>query len=156
LKSTLNIDNWTFGSTDYWTWGEGLGKCGNYSGYIGTDAADKIANYANMDVSVPTGGDYVYPTSILQVDAFYCDYPDYFWSASGTGDPPVDPPCLSPTTMNYYLAKIKNLGNVLKPTNKTIIGYYLSEDYLTSSDGWCLCHAGQITYGNWHISNPGD
>lgn len=42
-----------FGTTDYWYWGYGLGKCGEYSGYIGKDASTELQRKFRNPIAVP-------------------------------------------------------------------------------------------------------
>lgn len=151
--------NWTFGSTDYWIWGNGGGKC-TTPGFNGLDAATQITSYANN--SLPYGGSTYYFSNITSTDWIFPENvpaatPNPFgyfqemlfhtsnsWSA---GPEPTE--CLSPNAMNFYLYNIKQIALMTQynPTAKPVANYYVKSEYGFSSDGWIHMHKARVTYG---------
>ena len=66
---------------------------------------------------------------------------------------------MSPEEIEYYKHRVIEIGNMNKPTGKSIISF-LVEDATAyggdmDQDWWDMCHYVQIKYAIWHISsNP--
>jgi hypothetical protein len=141
-----------FGPDDYWVWGFGMGKCnGTLQPW---DASSKLTQHANADgcilpiscyTSVEKSPD-IYPTDVPVSPPNPFGYGDYLLFEK-SGLYPVVHQCLSPDAMNYYLASLKTIANMYKPTAKNIIKYYCSYDIIVNEDYWMHVHYAQITYG---------
>jgi hypothetical protein len=154
--------NYSFGSTDYWIWGEDKGKCGAYTGLeIGSDAADQLE--IRMNAVAPVAG---YFTDQVHWYAMPFDYDDedypgqwnpyMMFDATGHGQFPYwDPPCLTPSELTYYMSKWPLIKADNKPIGKSFISVDVIEDHGTSTTYWEVLHGYEITYGIFHQANPG-
>ena len=144
--------NWTFGPTDYWFWGEGMGRCGSYSGYIGQDASTRLTTYANGSLGIP--GVIFYTDITTTPDIYPPDVPTtgnpygynntlLFWCS---GTPPEIQQCLSPDVMNYYLDNLKTIGSMYQPSGKIIVQYNCYWTISVGSD-WDHLHFATVSYG---------
>lgn len=150
-----------FGANDHsWYWGWELGTCDNSGVGVGYDAADKIAELANILISVPSGNSYY--TDVVWEETTGCEH------ALGPDDCLFEDyqeytlihQCLSPTDISAFKNNLISLGELLKPsTDHSVVHYYL-EDYtaygtVPGGDSWTMAHHADIKYGVWHVSsNP--
>lgn len=149
-----------FNETDYWYWGNGLGKCDAYQGqYIGQDAASVLEYRINHPLVSYPPGTYFIPDT----------YTDWFypWDYEDTNSPnafksrlfidedifyPYEAPCISPEDMTYYLYEgIKYIMEDNKPFGKYLTLGEVSWDQSQSS-GIIYFHFTRFTYGNKYIS----
>ena len=137
-----------FGSTDYWEWGFGNGKCGGYENpvYMGRDAATEIEKKVLARKGVPTGG-YVYidfwsPTFDILADQYLNpndltpgdNIRDYLMYGNWDNLPNFNT-CISPSDMNFYLTGTESVINQNKPTGKVLFDVEVIGDIaLTSPD----------------------
>ncbi|MDP2237377.1 MAG: hypothetical protein Q8J88_13175 [Bacteroidales bacterium] len=147
---------------DYaWYWGWELGRCDSSGLGVGLDAADIIMSKANRLISVPSGNSYY--TSVSYRTKWYWEVP--------TNTNPYGPymlfhdfqagtlihRCLSPEEINYYRNRIIEIGNMYKPSNKSIISFLVEDATAYGSnsgvDTWDMCHYVEIKYAIWHTSN---
>lgn len=151
-----------FGETDWWYWGfgghygTGPGKCGEYEGEgVGSDASVELTNKAMMSIPIPSGR--VYYTDQI---TFYIHPEDYSVSPEDhpfgrhsllfMEFPPVEPWCLCPDEMNYYLNNIKFiLMPDLRPAGKDIIKYFVESDWLHEI---VYVHFAHFTFGIPHVT----
>ena len=151
-----------FGSTDYWYWGRGIGKCGPYIGQnIGEDASTQLNYRINHPISVYPGGTYFTDEETLgYFDPW--DYPDpnnpygyYRLFAFEYSVPPTEEPCLYPDEMNYYLYEgVVYIMEDNKPAGKKLVSGEVIYDFFC---GIAYCHRTEYTYGILHISsNPAE
>jgi len=143
--------------TDYWYWGWDLGKCDGSGLGVGTDAADKIERWANMNIAVPVNSYYedvsyqeVYPIDVPTTGAPYGDYMLFYEYQPGNI---ADHPCLAPNEMNYYFHALESIGIMYKPANKSIISYEVIDDFMAGIGYWVWAHRTNVKYGVWH-TNP--
>ncbi len=150
-----------FGANDHsWYWGWELGTCDNSGVGVGYDAADKIAELANILISVPSGNsyytdvDYSYTAGCEHAqgpdDCLFEDFQEYT----------LVHPCLSPTDISFYKTNLIALGNLLNPSPEhSIVHYTLIDDFAPDLCGpdqhncWYLRHSATIKYGIWHVSS---
>jgi hypothetical protein len=161
----------TYGTTgfgnDYpWFWGGGLGRCDDTGLGGGQDAAGKIAYLANMLIPVPSGNAYYTDVSYKYIN---------YWDVPTNNNPYGDyllfhdyqevtliPACLSTDEISYYKNAMITIGNMYKPTGKSVIRYFLWDDYAAGitpngDDYWDMAHFAMVKYAIWHISiNPPD
>ncbi len=128
-KSTKmsNTDN-PFGSTDWWSFAFGDGKCHGYSGGAGWDAAKKIS-YAVRNKLLPN--------SIM----YYFTDPKVFWEILPYSSSSIPngmgyylywgTPCVSPQNMNYYYNRLLEVVDYYKPAGKTFQNVILKGSYPT-------------------------
>lgn len=153
--------NYSFGTTDFWIWGEDKGKCGAYTGLeIGSDAADQLE--IRMNAVAPVAG---YFTDQHTYYAPALDYPDpnytgqwnpyMMFYASGQGQYPyLNPPCLTPSDLTYYMSKWPLIKADKKPVGKSFISVDVLEDYIVPVGSWGVLHGYDITYGIFHQAIP--
>lgn len=152
----------TFAETDWWYWGfgghygTGPGKCGEYEGEgVGSDASVELTNKAMMSIPIPSGR--VYYTDQI---TFYIHPEDYSVSPEDhpfgrhsllfMEFPPVEPWCLCPDEMNYYLNNIKFIIMPdLRPAGKDIIKYFVESDWLHEI---VYVHFAHFTFGIPHVT----
>ena len=147
-----------FGTDDYWYWGSQLGKCDDFSGFIGRDAATELESHIKQAVSQPgyfvsVVGFEVHPWDFETNDNPFGDYMSFY--NAGSGSEPLDPYCMSPAELNYYLSKFDYIKNTLKPTDKQYktvsVGAW---KLLTGGNSWMHIHHYFIYYGKNIGSNP--
>ena len=119
-KSTTvsNTDN-PFGSTDWWSFGLGMGKCNTYSGYVGWDAAKKISKAVNTKL-VPQSFTYYFtntkkiptPINSYTTSSIPQGMEHYFFRSENY--------CISPQNMNYYYNRLLEVVDYYKPAGKTL------------------------------------
>jgi len=143
-----------FGTTDYWYWGYGLGKCGEYSGYTGKDASTELQRKFRNPIAVPGAGYYTDVVRIDVVPGFDTEFDDpenapydgtMLYSQGGTNN--EFDQCLSPDDLNYYLSKFDFIRNTKNPPNKQ---YKTVEVIYTDSPGveyWLHIHIYKLYYG---------
>lgn len=146
--------NWQFGSTDYWVWGLGAGKCDIYSGQdIGQDASTQLALFANGALNLNS--------NIIIVDHYKTPkiYPWYVPTNSNpygfkadllyyhNGNDPSYNDCLDPGMMNYYLANLSTIAGIYRPYGKVTCAYDVHFDLSTGMGYWDHFHTVYITYG---------
>jgi len=144
-----------FGANDHsWYWGWELGTCDNSGVGVGYDAADKIAELANISISVPSGNSYY--TDVIWDESMGCqhassneeclfeDYQEYTLVHQ----------CLSPVDITHYKARTLAVGELLKPSNDhSVLHYNVSDQTAFGSNYWAMAHKAEIKYGIWHISS---
>lgn len=148
---------------DYpWYWGWELGRCDGSGLGVGYDAADKIAQLANITIPSHSGNSYY--TDVDSALVYGCEY------TNGNGDCLVfedyqeytlTHQCLSTTDISFYKSGLITVGNLLKPTTDHSIIRYKLEDWTAygslpdGGDYWRMIHHANIRYGIWHTSsNP--
>ncbi len=150
-----------FGTSDYWYWGGGLGKCGDYIGqYIGRDASTELQRKFRNPIAVPGPG---YFTSIETisvtpgVDNIFDDpenapYDGYMiYSQSGLNG--EFDQCLSPSDLNYYLSKFDFIRDTKKPAGKQYKTVNVVNTIGLVPIGWLHVHQYILYYGV-KIENP--
>ena len=147
-----------------WYWGWELGRCDGSGLGVGCDAADKIAQLANYEVPIPIGATYYTDVDYRNADG--CDY------TNDNGDCllfadfqeyTLVHQCLSTTEITFYKNGLITVGNILKPSGKSVIRYSLID--LTAfplcgtppeqHDCWYMVHYATIKYGIWHTGGGG-
>lgn len=169
----VQLERVSFGSTDYWFWGEKLGKCGSYSGNnIGYDAATELQRRVNYDrsssINLPIttrvyftdlsgslelGGN----TNVLNLndqtpqDNFY----DYYLLHNYQAWPNYHE-CLSPTEMKTYYDLLWDWKQIVAgyPINsgKTLYTLEVASAYRSGFSGsYVIRHGGTVGFGieNW-------
>ncbi|MDP2423034.1 MAG: hypothetical protein Q8M23_01690 [Bacteroidales bacterium] len=155
--------SFTFDETDWWYWGFGAGKCGDYAGQMaGRDAATQLTQKANISIPVPVGR--VYYTDPVTITVHPSDYEIdplnhpfgrlslLFWVVDGPPPPPWT--CLCPDEMNYYLNNIKFIiAPDKKPQDKVLTNYFIRSDLLLNPHNIAFwIHWAHLTYGVPHIT----
>ncbi len=150
----IGLNYYPFGTTDYWYWGYELGKCGEYSGYIGKDASTELQRKFRNPIAVPGPGYYTDVVRIDVVPGFDTAFDDpenapyagtMLYSQGGTNN--AFDQCLSPNDLNYYLSKFDFIRNTKNPPNKQ---YKTVEVIYTDSPGigyWLHIHIYKLYYG---------
>lgn len=149
-----------FTQEDYWVWGWGLGKCGEYVGGTGLDATDELEYKINYPALANEPGFFTsneiitaYPMEFE--DAYnptqWGDYMMFFYDLNVA---PVEEPCLSPSDLNYYLSKFDYIKNSLKPIGKTFNEVDVFYDVFVGNEG--RLHGYDIKYGIFTVSPPND
>lgn len=149
------------GNNDHpWYWGWELGRCDGTGIGVGFDAADKIAELANLLISVPSGNSYY--TDIEWEESTGCEH------ASGPDDCLFEDfqeytlvhQCLSPANISFYKSNLIVLGDSLNPSTEHSVIHYLLEDWTAfalcgpdNHDCWYMSHHADIKYGIWHTSS---
>jgi hypothetical protein len=155
---TSGGDGLGLNNTYPWYWGWELGRCDGSGLGVGYDAADKIAQLANYEVPVPVGNSYY--TDVTEIEVWYWDVPtnnnpygDYLLFHDyqyGT----LNHACLSTDEITYYKNALITIGNMYKPTGKSLIKYYCWDETAfgihNGEDDWDMCHVGKFKYGIWH------
>ncbi|MCF8309666.1 MAG: hypothetical protein K9I68_11715 [Bacteroidales bacterium] len=171
LKATSlagRLNPYSITDEDYWYWGWELGMCDSSGQGEGKDAADRLEQVANRNVSMPSNGDYVYPSSIEIHNFNPADVPDddnpYGSSMlfEDYQEVTLNHHCLPPNEMSYYYNAFIEIGIDNEPSNKDVISYLL-EDWTSYGDTgdpyyydtWHMIHHAEITYGTWHTSSGG-
>ena len=146
-----------------WYWGWNLGRCDGSGLGAPLDAADIIMREANHLIGVPSGNSYY--TDVSYATIWYWDVPSntnpygeymlFHDFQAGT----LVHKCLSPDEIDYYKHRIIEIGNMNKPTGKSIISFFVEDATAYGSiggvDTWDMCHVVQIKYAIWHTSsNP--
>lgn len=151
-----------FEDYDYWFWGGNLGKCGNFTGNEGIDAADKLQLRFNNPINPYEPG---YFTSVEEKEAWpietvYADpnypgswNPTMIFYASGTGSSPPSEPCLSPLELNYYLSKFDFIKNYNKPPGKAFKNVEVKTTVGTQMSNWERLHYYVLYYGFFNQYN---
>jgi len=156
----------TDGPTDYvndypWYWGWELGRCDGSGLGVGKDAADKIAQLAKYNISVPTGNSYY--TDVVFEEVYGCYY------TNNNGDCLIfedfqeytlNHQCLSTTEISFYKNDLITVGNILKPTSSHSVLNYFLEDltaYLLCGpdqhDCWRMIHHAIINNYVWNLAH---
>jgi hypothetical protein len=146
-----------FDSTDYWYWGYGMGKCGDFTGqYMGRDATTELEYKIMHPLAVePTG----YFIDVESVWVMFYDFPDYnspngesmLFTASGSGPEPYDV-CISPEELNYYLSKFDYIKSSYSFPGKTFKTVDVIEDFVVGRS-WMIMHDYILFFGK-KIENP--
>jgi len=145
-----------------WYWGWELGRCDGSGSGVGYDAANKIAQLANYNISVPIGNSYY--TDVEYRSSTGCEY------TNNNGDCllfedyqeyTLTHQCLSTTDISFYKSGLMSVGNTLLPTPYHSILRYTLEDWTAfgslpdGGDYWLMVHHAEYKYGIWHTSgNP--
>lgn len=150
-------NSWTFGASDHWYWGLGLGKC-TETGFQGLDATTQITAYANN--SLPFGGSMQYFINISNSGVIFpweveASSPNPFGYVStllyfnSSDFLPETDDCLEPAAMNYYLSNLKQIALMPQylPNSKSVASYLCQFDLLTNGY-WGHFHKATITYGH--------
>jgi len=158
-NTTTIINNYVpFGVTDFWSWGFGYGKCGDYGGQGGaSDAAQQLNYKFNHPIALGRPGYYtdivaVYAIGDEYLDASnpgpYCDYKIFFYDATYTGIWP----CLAPNELNYYLSTLPYIINDKKPEEPAGLSYKnVSVQAVFYPDGTSVYfHYYTLNYGIFH------
>ena len=150
-----------FGTTDYWYWGRGFGKCDQYIGQnLGEDASTELDYYINHPISVYPGKVYFTDEETLgYFDPW--DYPDpnnpfgyYRLFALEFIEPPLEHPCLSPDEMNYYLYEgVVYIMEDNKPAGKHLVSGVVEWDQINDLGIGAYLHKTMYTYGIRHIAS---
>jgi len=148
-----------FDETDYWYWGMGLGKCGEYTGQnIGEDAST-ILNYRinHPNISYPPGT-YFISDETPEFFTYPYEYPDgnspcgfrlYYWE--GYYWEPDD--CIPPWDMEYYMYDgIDYIMNDQKPAGKYLTLGEVIWDIAPGDPIEARAHIVRFTYGDRYIS----
>ena len=146
-----------------WYWGWNLGRCDGSGLGAPLDAADIIMREANHLIGVPSGNSYC--TDVSYATIWYWDVPSntnpygeymlFHDFQAGT----LIHHCMSPEEIEYYKHRVIEIGNMNKPTGKSIISFFVEDATAyggdMDQDWWDMCHYVQIKYAIWHISsNP--
>ncbi|MCK4662190.1 MAG: hypothetical protein KAT68_04955 [Bacteroidales bacterium] len=143
-KSADIINDNPFGSTDYWYYGNELGKCGSYSGSEGWDAAKKIASKVK---------------STLLHHSFMYYFTDEYWPPLPIM--PNDLPsnlelyhmgddCLSPNEMNYHYNEMLEIVDHFSPGGgKTFKTCILKGTFILGKGPYCH-YVDDLIYGIKH------
>ena len=164
INSVIGVNGPSVNWNQYpWYWGWELGRCDGTGFGVGLDAADKIAQLANYTIGVPSGNSYYTDVSYTWV----C-----YWDVETNNNPygeyllfhdyqecSLNHACLSTSEISYYRNALKTIGNMYKPSGKSIIRYYLWDDTAfglnNGCDTWDMAHFAKIKYAIWHTSsNP--
>ncbi len=143
-----------------WYWGFELGSCDGTTGVGTTDAADIIAQQANLTIAVPGGNSYyndvswqheIGPYDVPTDQNPYGDYLlflDYYTYPNNI--------CMSTNELNYYTNALVDIGIIYLPTGKSVIKYFLHDDFIPDGQSPTeVFHMADIKYGVWHTSgNP--
>lgn len=148
-----------FGPTDHWIWGMQGGKCGGNTGGGLSDAAQELNYKFGHPLAVPagyfTGLFYVFADGTEFPDAAnpgpYCDYKIFYFNAGNTGIWP----CLNPTELNYYLAKMPEIIAAKKPAGKTF-AYANANSRFYPNGNNVYYHEYKLWYGDFTINDPID
>lgn len=114
-----------FGSSDWWWYGMGMGKCNGQVCCTGKDAATQIMQLVRWNMPYPmyhsffTDIDGILLSNPIDLppnhpDPNYCYFPTFY----NTSQPPYDSSfhlCLSPLEMNYYYNQLISMINPFKP-----------------------------------------
>ncbi len=144
-----------------WYWGWALGRCDGSGLGVGLDAADIITRGANQFIAVPSG--YSYYTDVSIKPSWYYELPTstnpygqymlFHDFQFGT----LIHSCMSPEEINYYIYSVLQIGNMFKPSGKSIINYLVFDatafGLINGVDTWDMCHVLETTYAIWHTSN---
>jgi len=146
-----------------WYWGFNLGMCdGTLQGE--TDAVDELNTRLNRfrNISCPIGARiYFTEQEVIYTTPLYSSLPPtplnpygfentlLFYTTSACD---IDP-CLSPEAISYYCKNVRNIVMpLLKPEGKTILNYFLKENF---SLDYCLSvklHDAYLTFGKINYS----
>jgi len=159
----IGLNYYPFGASDYWYWGYGLGKCGEFSGYIGKDASTELQRKFRNPIAVPGPGYYISVVSISVTPGFDPEFddPDHapydgymIYSQSNQWNQQEFDQCLSPDDLNYYLSKFDFIRNTKNPPNKQYktveVNYTIG---IMPSPQWLHVHIYTLYYGV-KIENP--
>lgn len=150
-------NNWTFGPTDYWYWGNGMGKC-TEPGFQGLDATTQITSYANHSLpfngntqfftNLCNSGD-IFPNNVIALSPNPFGFFSYMLYENGSPDFPEINDCLTPAAMNYYLNNLKQIALLPQylPAGKSVANYCCTCDIVVPNIGWLHLHRAIITYG---------
>ena len=157
-KGSGEINPYIFHDNDWWESHDELGRCSGYTGGVGRDAADVIAEMANRRKGSHSPN--VYFPVIEDVDIFPDDVNDYYFNPWSFSDTYLfehnSPHCLSPEQMEFYTNRLVEV-TALHPhsnSNYILIAYGAFDDLLTG--GGAYMHRGKPTYGEPHIKTPGE
>lgn len=161
---TPPISIMNFGTTDWWEWGFGNGKCGGYENpiYIGRDAAGEIEKKIHARKGVPGAG-YVYLDFWSPVfDIMADEYPnpndltpgdnvrDYLMYGNYDNLPNFNT-CISNSDMNFYLTGTENVINQNKPTGTVLYDVEVTGDLTITYPAFYL-HRMMPTYATLYYS----
>jgi len=150
-----------FGNDYPWYCSEEMGRCDGSGLGVGYDATDKIAQLANLSVSVPSGNAYyndvyieddIYPDDVpTNSNPYgYGEYLLFFY-----GYLPPNYICMSTDEIGYYRDGLIQVGEIYKPTGKSVIRYYLDWTITVGPTYIYVAHIADIKYAVWHTSgNP--
>ncbi len=162
----INIMN--FGTTDWWEWGFGNGKCGGYEDpiYIGRDAAGEIKKKILARKGVPAAG-YVYLEFWSDFDPYSADQyfnddditpgdniRDYLMYGNWPNLPNFNT-CISNSDMNFYLTGTEDVINQNKPTGMVLFDVIVTGDMTITTPAF-YHHWVRPTYATLYYSgeNP--
>jgi hypothetical protein len=141
-----------FGPYDFWLFGFHLGKCNN-SGFVGTDAADKLNEAINprfnfsctfftdvVNITDFTGGRQN-PNDMVPGD----NIRDFLFFLQRSDQPNFDP-CINADDMNFYFAGAKTMIGIHNPVGKSFISINLIGTS-TNSLVFSNLHGASISYG---------
>lgn len=142
----------TFGPYDFWLFGFHAGKCNN-SGFVGTDAADKLNEAINprftpfctfftdvVNIS-DSGGGISNPNDVTPGD----NIRDFLFFKQKSNLPNFDP-CINADDMNFYFAGANTMIANLQPAGKSFISINLIGTS-TNSLVYTTLHLAYIEYG---------
>jgi hypothetical protein len=152
-----------FDETDYWYWGEGLGKCGDYVGQnLGEDASTVLNYRINHPLVAYPPGTYFIPDATPEFWICPDEYPDenspcgsrlYEWG--GYYSDPHE--CIPPWDMEYYLYEgIVYIMNDKKPAGKYLTLGEVTWD-ISVGNTVARIHIARFTFGDKFIAGgPGE
>lgn len=152
LATTPIMNYVPFGSTDYWNWGWGEGRCGDYTGQdIGRDATTELQRKFNHPLSQTTIGYFVSVEEQIAIPFYYEESNPFgsymMFNAGGTGSDPYPGPCVSPDELNYYLSKFDYIKNDLCPNGKEFKSVEVKTSFSVGIGYWNYIHQYNLYYG---------
>ena len=151
-----------YGSTDYWHWAWGLGKCGGYSGGTGLDAAKILSRYQDYTVPYPVESNAERTICINKVFALNIMPFSYQTQSNPYGDfrlfavvsPINHQPCISPDEMTYYQSQLSYIKDDLAPASTDVFVYEVKPgiSLCSGTDSWKY-HFINLYYGKFVILN---
>lgn len=147
-----------------WYWGWELGRCDNSGLGEGLDAADIIYQLANINIGIPSGNSYYDNVSYEEAEGCDYQYNNECALFEDFQEETLIHACLSTTDISFYKNGLIYVGNLLKPSGKSVLSYFLQDEtifdecgYPNPVDCWRMSHRAKIKYGIWHTSsNPPD
>jgi hypothetical protein len=142
-----------FGPTDYWSWGSWAGKCGDFSGYLGKDAATELQYKFRNPIRVPGPSIYTSVEIVVVIPGFDSEFYDpnnapydgyMLYRESEDAD---FERCLSPSDLNYYLSKFDYIKNMKQPDYKQYKTVNVNYMFDIGADYWIQEHKYSLYYG---------
>jgi len=143
-----------------WYWGWELGSCDGTTGVDQTDAADIIAQQANLTIAVPGGNSYY--NNVEYKDVFpddYYDDDDNTLLFSDFQEYTLNHQCITASGITVYKNNLIYIGIQELPVGKSLIHYSLYDATMyplcggDAHDCWVMHHIARIKYGIWHTSS---